>query len=48
MRSDRERLPDIAEAIDRILKYTSHGRKNFENQELIQTWVIHLDQMPDS
>lgn len=32
---------DIAEAIDRILKYTHHGRKEFENQELIQTWVIH-------
>lgn len=41
MRSDRERLLDIAEAIDRIIKYTRRGRKDFEDQELIQTWVIH-------
>lgn len=41
MRSDRERLLDIAEAIDRISRHTSRGRKEFESQELIQTWVIH-------
>lgn len=41
MRSDRERLLDIAEAIDRIFKYAKHGRKEFEDQELVQTWVIH-------
>ena len=41
MRSDRERLLDIAEAIDRILKYTRRGRAEFEVDELIQTWVIH-------
>lgn len=41
MRSDRERLLDITEAIDRIIKYTRRGRENFEDQELIQTWVIH-------
>lgn len=41
MRSNRERLLDIAEAIDRIIKYTRRGRKDFEEQELIQTWVIH-------
>ena len=41
MRSDRERLLDIAEAIDRILKYTRRGRAEFETDELIQTWVIH-------
>lgn len=32
---------DIAEAIDRILEYTSRGRAEFESQELIQTWVLH-------
>lgn len=32
---------DIAEAIDRILTYTSRGRAEFESQELIQTWVLH-------
>lgn len=41
MRSDRERLLDIAEAIDRITRYASRGRADFEAQELIQTWVIH-------
>lgn len=41
MRSDRERLLDIAEAIDRIIKYARRGREDFEKQELIQTWVIH-------
>ena len=41
MRSDRERLLDIAEAIDRVIKYAHRGREDFKNQELIQTWVIH-------
>jgi uncharacterized protein with HEPN domain len=41
VRSDRERLLDIAEAIDRIIKYTRRGRKEFEDKGLIQTWVIH-------
>ena len=41
MRDDRERLLDMAEAIELIGKYTARGRKNFEADELIQTWVIH-------
>lgn len=41
MRSDRERLLDIIEAIDRIAIYTQRGRADFESQELVQTWVIH-------
>jgi len=41
MRDDRERLLDILEAIERIEKYTSKGREVFEEDELIQTWVIH-------
>ena len=41
MRDDRERLLDILEAIERIEKYTSKGRDVFEEDELIQTWVIH-------
>jgi uncharacterized protein with HEPN domain len=41
MRDDRERLLDILEAIERIEKYTSRGREVFEEDELIQTWVIH-------
>jgi uncharacterized protein with HEPN domain len=41
MRDDRERLLDILEAIERINKYASKGRAVFEEDELIQTWVIH-------
>ncbi|MBK9214173.1 MAG: DUF86 domain-containing protein [Chloracidobacterium sp.] len=41
MRDDRERLLDILEAIARIEKYTAHGRPVFDENELIQTWVLH-------
>ena len=41
MRDDRERLLDILEAIERIDKYASKGRPAFEDDELIQTWVLH-------
>jgi uncharacterized protein with HEPN domain len=41
MRDDHERLLDILEAIERIEKYTFTGREVFEEDELIQTWVIH-------
>ncbi|SRR5216684_3212089 len=41
MRDDRERLLDILEAIERIDKYASKGRSIFEDDELIQTWVLH-------
>lgn len=41
MRDDRERLLDIFEAIERIEKYTGRGRSVFDEDELIQTWVLH-------
>ena len=41
MRNDRERLYDILEAIERIEKYTARGRPVFDEDELIQTWVLH-------
>ena len=41
MRDDRERLRDILEAIERIEKYASRGRLVFDEDELIQTWVVH-------
>ena len=41
MRGDRERLLDIAQAIERIEKYAQRGRQAFESDELIQTWVLH-------
>jgi len=40
MRSDREKLLDILEAIERIEQYAVQGREAFEQNELIQTWFI--------
>jgi uncharacterized protein with HEPN domain len=37
VRSDREKLQDILEAIERIERYTMQGRAAFEQNELIQT-----------
>jgi uncharacterized protein with HEPN domain len=41
MRSERERLLDILEAIERIEKYASRGREAFDQDELIQNWVVN-------
>lgn len=41
MRGDRERLEDILEAITQIEKYTVSGLKVFQQEELIQIWVLH-------
>jgi len=40
MRDDRERLRDILEAIERIERYTGVRTEAFENNELIQNWVV--------
>jgi uncharacterized protein with HEPN domain len=40
MRDDRERLLDILEAISRIERYAARGRTAFEQDELIQNWVV--------
>jgi len=43
MRSDRERLRDILEAIAAIEKYAIQGKEAFEGEELIRTWIAtHL------
>jgi uncharacterized protein with HEPN domain len=43
MRSQRERLLDIVEAINRIERYAIKGREVFEKDELVQNWYIrHL------
>jgi len=43
MRNPQERLRDIIEAIDQIMRYASRGRKAFEEDELVQNWVVrHL------
>jgi uncharacterized protein with HEPN domain len=41
MRDDRERLLDIQEAIERIERYAAQGRETFEQDELIQTWILY-------
>lgn len=41
MRDTTERLEDIQEAIARITKYTNAGRQSFDQNELVQTWVVH-------
>ncbi len=41
MRDTQERLRDIQEAITHIAKYTSQGRVAFDENELVQTWVVH-------
>jgi uncharacterized protein with HEPN domain len=41
MRSERERLLDILEAIERIEKYAEDGKDAFESDELIQNWMVH-------
>ena len=41
MRSDREKLLDISEAIERIEQYSSQGRGLFECDQLVQVWMVH-------
>ena len=41
MRLPTERLRDIIEAIEHIERYTAQGRTAFDQDELIQNWVVH-------
>jgi uncharacterized protein with HEPN domain len=41
VRGDRDRLLDILESIERIVRHTRSGRAHFEADELVQIWVIH-------
>lgn len=41
MRRDRERLGDILEAIAQIERYAHQGQAMFEENELIQVWIVH-------
>ncbi len=41
MRTDRERLSDGLEAIDRCLSQAARGREAFETDPLVQVWMIH-------
>lgn len=43
MRSDRERMLDILEAINKINRYVPRGKVAFENDEMFQVWIVrHL------
>ena len=41
MRREDERLRDILDAIVAIERYANHGKTAFEEQELIQVWMVH-------
>jgi uncharacterized protein with HEPN domain len=41
MRRDNERLQDILEALAAIERYVGQGRQAFDEQELIQVWIVH-------
>ncbi|MCT7974641.1 HepT-like ribonuclease domain-containing protein [Laspinema olomoucense] len=41
MRRETERLQDIWEAISAIERYANQGRQVFDEQELIQVWIVH-------
>lgn len=41
MRDDSERIRDIQECLEKIDKYSVRGEKEFLENELIQTWIIH-------
>ena len=41
MRDDRIRLQDILETIEQIERYAARGRAAFDEDELVQTWIIH-------
>ena len=45
MRSDRDRLLDILEAIERIDSHKSKPRADFDSDELLQVWFVHYLQI---
>ena len=43
MRDPKERLRDMLEAMENIERYASQGKETFEQDELIQNWIVrHL------
>ncbi|MBU2602345.1 MAG: DUF86 domain-containing protein [Actinobacteria bacterium] len=41
MRTDRERLIDILDAIDKIEEQTGLGEERFRSDEMVQVWVVY-------
>jgi uncharacterized protein with HEPN domain len=45
MRSDRERLLDILEAIEKIEERQGNNRTVFDADEMLQVWIVHYLQI---
>ena len=45
MRDDAGRLRDILNAIDKIRSYVDKGRGEFEQNELVQLWILYQIQV---
>ena len=45
MRSDRERLLDLLEAIEKIEQRKAAQKPDFEADEMLQVWVVHYLQI---
>jgi len=45
VRKDSERLQDMREAIDLIERYAVRGKQVFDEDELIQIWIVHYLQI---
>jgi uncharacterized protein with HEPN domain len=41
VRDDAGRLRDILDAIDKVGAYAEKGRHEFEEEELVQVWIVH-------
>jgi uncharacterized protein with HEPN domain len=41
MRKPAERVRDILDAIEQIERYAAHGRERFNQDELVQVWMLH-------
>jgi uncharacterized protein with HEPN domain len=41
MRDDADRLRDILKAIDHIMEKTKSGRNAFDQDDMLQVWVLH-------
>lgn len=41
MTAIRERLQDILDAIEKIVKHTPQERRQFDENELVQVWMVH-------
>jgi hypothetical protein len=41
MREPKERLKDMLDAIAKIERYAARGQEAFEQEELIQTWILY-------